>query len=409
MNPSSKSSLPALAGRAGRRPAVSLASLVSPLLLLSLLAGCASLPSALEIERGRDLVAPSIPRSGSVATPVRGRLDSAALGGAAAPLRDGRARFRELFCGRFREVATGAGGTCDEWLWRLRDEPPASALEAPPPVAPAPPQSPLRLVVVTGAFSDCFGRDALPFGDAIAALRARGYRIDTIQVSGRSSASHNARQLVAALGSLDAASGERLALLGYSKGAIDILQALADSPAMASRVAAVISLAGPIGGTPLAESGRWWYDHLAARAAAKRCDPGDGGVVDSLLPAARRAALAAQPVPAPVRLYSLAALPESARVASVLRGSARLLARSDRWNDGQVTVSDALLPGSTVLGLLNADHWGVALRIERTLPRLAARRDPRPFPQEALLEAALLYVSEDAATQTPVAGETPRG
>lgn len=45
---------------------------------------------------------------------------------------------------------------------------------------------------------------------------------------------------------------ERIALVGYSKGALDILQFLVDFPAPAAWVDAVVSVSGPITGSPLA-------------------------------------------------------------------------------------------------------------------------------------------------------------
>ena len=65
-------------------------------------------------------------------------------------------------------------------------------------------------------------------------------------------------------------------------------------------------------------------------------------------------------------------------------------------NDGMVLVSDQVIPDSTWLGCLNADHWAVAVPIARTHPRLAAAFvDHNDYPREALLEAVLRFVEED--------------
>ena len=45
-----------------------------------------------------------------------------------------------------------------------------------------------------------------------------------------------------------------------------------------------------------------------------------------------------------------------------------LLASTDTRNDGQVLIGDALIPGSTLLGYVNADHWDVAIAVERQMP-----------------------------------------
>lgn len=72
----------------------------------------------------------------------------------------------------------------------------------------------------------------------------------------------------------------------------------------------------------------------------------------------------------------------------------RILADDDRRNDGQVLIEDAVIPGSTLLGYVNADHWDVAISIGLQMPHLSARKSPRQFPRPAPLDATLLYVSE---------------
>jgi hypothetical protein len=263
----------------------------------------------------------------------------------------------------------------------------------------------VRAIVVTGAFSDCLGPDALPFGDAVQALRARGHRIEILQVSGRSSADHNARALAAALAAPTVDAADRLVLIGYSKGSVDILHFVATDPATLRNVAAVVSIAGAVYGAPRAGADAWLYDGLLSRLAREHCDPGDGGVVDSLVPAYRRDWMARHALPAGIRYYSVAAFPQRERLAVALRGSWNALARLDRRNDGEIIAGDALIPGSTLLGFANADHFGVALRVERSLPHLVSRSDPRPFPQQALLEALLATVTADLAVQAGAARE----
>jgi hypothetical protein len=59
-----------------------------------------------------------------------------------------------------------------------------------------------------------------------------------------------------------------------------------------------------------------------------------------------------------------------------------------------VLIEDAVIPGSTLLGYVNADHWDVAISIERQMPHLSARSSSRQFPRDKLLDAMLLFVSE---------------
>jgi hypothetical protein len=252
----------------------------------------------------------------------------------------------------------------------------------------------LRIFVVSGAFGDCRDLDTIPFGDQIQHLSSQGVRIQAVMVSGRSGAEHNARQLSETIRASGVEAGDRIVLIGYSKGAVDILQYLVDFPQQAQRVAGVVSVAGPIFGTPLASRADWWYRELLAESFASKCDPGDGGVIDSLLPERRRQWLAEHRLPEDVAYFSVAAFTTGEHLSRALRVTWRLLAPTDRRNDGQVSTEDAVIPGSTLLGYVNADHWDVAISIERQMPHLSARSSPRQFPRTALLDATLLYVSE---------------
>jgi pimeloyl-ACP methyl ester carboxylesterase len=305
---------------------------------------------------------------------------------------DGRARFREIFC----QLAAPGGEqlydatNCDGLLWRLADEPsPSTHAAVLPGLA-----SHLRIFVVSGAFGDCRDLDTIPYGDEIKHLSSQGNRIQAVMVSGRSSAERNARQLAAAIGASGLEAGDRIVLIGYSKGAVDILQFLSDYPQLARQVVAVVSIAGAIRGSPLAGKADWWYRSLFTRSFSGMCDPGDGGVIESLLPERRRQWLAEHPLPAHVAYFSLAAFPTGEHLSRGLSVPWRILADDDRRNDGQVLIEDAVIPGSTLLGYVNADHWDVAISIDLQMPHLSARKSPRQFPRPALLDATLLYVSE---------------
>jgi hypothetical protein len=65
-------------------------------------------------------------------------------------------------------------------------------------------------------------------------------------------------------------------------------------------------------------------------------------------------------------------------------------------NDSQVIYSDEFIPGSTLLGFINADHWAIVLPIDRSHPFVGSMFVSRnDYPREALLEAVLRYVEED--------------
>jgi len=247
----------------------------------------------------------------------------------------------------------------------------------------------MQVLLVSGAFSECFGKYARPFDSAVAPLRGRGYRIDTIMVGGRSGTAHNARQIAEYLEEWPVRPGTPLVLIGYSKGTSDIMQFLVDFPEAAQQVDSVVSVAGSVGGSPLAETFDGLYGFLFSDLPVGHCPPGDGEVVDSLRPSVRDQWLRENELPAHVDYYSIAAFTTHDRVARALVPAWKSLLEHGRRNDGQLLVADALIPGSTLLAYLNADHWAVALDIEDESPLLADRDTDAQFPHLALLQAIL--------------------
>jgi hypothetical protein len=292
---------------------------------------------------------------------------------------DGRARFRTFFC--------AAAEDCERWLHRLPDEqaPGAKSIAG---------RADLQVIFVTGAFSECFGEHALPFAAAMEELAGGGDRFDTIVVGGRSGSEENARQIAAWLDDHPADPNRPLVLVGYSKGTTDILQFLVDFPGKASAVDAVVSIAGSVGGSPLADRFGGLYNVTLSHLPTGRCEKGDGDVVNSLRTDIRRAWLAENELPGHIRYYTFTAFTVRDRVARALVAPWKMLLKHDRRNDGQLLPRDTLLPNSTVLGYLNADHWAVAMRLEEDLEFFAGRRDTAQFPHTALLEAILRYVGE---------------
>ena len=91
------------------------------------------------------------------------------------------------------------------------------------------------------------------FQFALEHLQGLGYQTASIRVDGLSSSTNNGRQIRDAVVAMDLAPDERLVLVGYSKGTPDILEGLATYPELAQRVAAVVSVAGSVNGSPLAD------------------------------------------------------------------------------------------------------------------------------------------------------------
>ena len=253
----------------------------------------------------------------------------------------------------------------------------------------------LALFIVTGAFSECVGDDARPYIVGADRLRADGAIVETIMVGGRSGTASNARQIAAAIERAQVPSERHLIVVGYSKGALDALRFLVDFPALAAQVDAVVSVAGPIYGSPLAEMAEAPYARLLARLPYDKCPPGDGEVIRSLDPTVATRWLASNPLPSSVRYYSISGFTTREHMARSLVPTWKILNRTDVRNDGQVVAADAVIPGSTLLGYANADHWGIAESLEEVRTFLAARPDPTPFPLEPLLRSIVTFVSDD--------------
>jgi len=310
---------------------------------------------------------------------------------------DGRTHFREMFCADAAAVdEQSRPGDCEQWLWKLPDERDSNKEEITLRVL----DHRIAIAIVGGAFGDCYPEAGRPFAGLTAQLRSQGYTVFTVPVSGRSSSEVNAQTIREFLRSPTINRGEPLILVGYSKGASDILELLADYPDTASSVTAVISVAGSVNGSPLAESYANLYDRYLSRLKFAQCPAGDGGVLDSLESASRLGWLASRPLPSSVSYYAIGSYASKDLVARGLKHFYRKLSRIDVRNDGQLLAEDQLIPGGTFLGYAKADHWAVALRIEKAFRFWGHRKGPpRSYPQDVLLHAALLFVQDDLRTK----------
>ena len=305
---------------------------------------------------------------------------------------DGRGRFREILC-RLSEhhgASLPDHRPCEEVLHELPGE-----------VAPRSwrvnfggSRSGLRLAIVPGRAGACASELARPLRHAARHLAGLGYRVDWIEVDRSSSSADHAAAIRAAILAMAPSVGRPLVLLGYSKGASDLLEALME-PEVAARVAAVVSLGGTVNGSPLADRAPDALPDALARLPGVACRAGAQGGLASLRRDSRVDWLATRRLPAGIRYYSLVSFAAREQISALLRPSYDELAQIDPRNDGQLLFYDQIIPYSTLLGYLNADHWAIGLSLARDRPALTALVDRNAFPRELVLEAIVKYVEDD--------------
>lgn len=306
---------------------------------------------------------------------------------------DGRGRFREIYCAVQKDHGTASpyDRPCEEVVMRLAGEPEKTGL----PVWLGRARRPLRVLVVPGLFCECISKITTPYSYALKHLERLGFKAGTIMVSGRSSCAHNAVQIKDAVMGLKLQGGEKVVLVGYSKGAPDILEALVNHPEMHTRIAAVVSVAGAVGGSPIADSLEGPFLRLVNDTLLPNCSPGDGGAIESLKQNNRKRWLSQNRLPTSIRYFSIVSFAERGRISRLLKQGYEQLAFVDPRNDGQLIFWDQVIPGSTILGYVRADHWAISMPFSQDLPvssfMLINHND---FPREILLEAIMRFVEE---------------
>jgi hypothetical protein len=309
-------------------------------------------------------------------------------------VKDGRTRFREIFCKLLSEAPEyrDKAGNCENYLTRLSDERMSAEQLRPLPAS----NKNFRILIVPGLLGECIADTAFPFETAMEHLRPRGYQIEPLIVSGRSSSDYNAKQIAKVVENLALKKEDYLILIGHSKGAVDILHFLIDFPGLAQGVDAVVSVAGAINGSPLSNRVADIYSKLGANLPFNECGPGDGGAFRSLERPVRLTWMANNPLPASVKYYSVVSFTDRDRVNRWLVSGYDMLKTIDPRNDGLLLFSDQVIPGAILLGYANDDHWEVALPLEDANSMLSKSISKQiSYPREILLHAIILFMTEN--------------
>lgn len=311
---------------------------------------------------------------------------------------DKRGRFREIYC----KVLESRGDTlpdyrpCSEALTQVGIEPPGTGKK----VELGPSRRHLIVAFVPGLGADCFAEWLDPKGTVAQHIRQFGYDFTFIDVDSLSSSAHNALQIRDAILQMHMQDTEkRLVLVGYSKGIVDILEAIVLYPEIRKHLAAVVSVAGSVGGSPLANNASQEQLGILTTWPGAQCSLGDGGAMESLRTETRRKWLADNALPGDIAYYSLATYPRPDRISSVLKPAYNKLSKVDARNDSQLIFYDQLIPGSVLVGYINADHWAASLPISRSHTFLKnSVINHNDYPREALMEALLRFIEEDLSS-----------
>jgi hypothetical protein len=326
------------------------------------------------------------------------------LPGDRADIEDGRGRFREIFCTVLEDHGRDLPDykPCEEAFTRVGQEPPATGA----PVNLGPSGEDFLVGLVPGLGWQCVRKWLDEDNSAPEHVARYGFEVRLFEVDGTSSSGNNARQIRDHVIALSTEEKMRpLILMGHSKGTVDILQAVVSYPEVRDRVVAVVSVAGAVGGSPLADNAKQSRVDMLTHVPRSGCETGDHGAIDSLKPEVRKQWLANNPLPNHIRYYSVIALPDPDHVSSGLKSAYRKIGKVDTRNDGQLIFYDQFIPAATLLAFANADHWAMSTPVAHQLPIAQSTfANKNDYPQEVLLESILRYVEEDLAralTATP--------
>ena len=226
-------------------------------------------------------------------------------------VRDLRASYRAAVCSRLPADAP----PCDEILFRASADVP-DGLAAPA----ADLAGRYRIVFVPGFLNECLEGLVRPFSDVEKALRADGFRVDYLQVSGRGTSAANADQLARQLGALPG-DPRPVVVFAYSKGLLDVLELVVRHPEATRPLAAVVAVAGAAYGSPLADTVDAIYRRWFASLPLAGCERGTGEEIEDLQRHVRVGWWRRHGPAITVPVFSIVAAPKPDRVSPVVKAA----------------------------------------------------------------------------------------
>jgi len=198
-----------------------------------------------------------------------------------------------------------------------------------------------RVLIVPGFMSAC-ASTAPAFQEGQEHLRKHGLDVELLQIPNDSSEA-NGRRIADYVRDKMQGDARKFIVVAYSKGAPDVQHALAEDPAMASSIAAFVSVAGAVGGSPVVDALPAQIKGLMSQLKLGKCEGDLDAATHSLRRDVRQAFLASHPS-LPVPAYSIVALSDETNTSKVLLQAWQLLSVYDPKQDGQLTTADATLP-----------------------------------------------------------------
>jgi hypothetical protein len=297
-------------------------------------------------------------------------------------VRDVRGAYREALCRRLRDDAAA----CDDVLLRLPGEELPPAVSTPTDLAQR-----YRLAFVPGLLADCAGPLSRPFASVEDDLSKTGVDVRYLSVAGRGTSAANAEQLAQWMGELPGDARPLIAFV-HSKGLPDVLELFASHPEKAKRIAAIVSIAGASQGSLLADGLQAEYRRLLSSNRLLACKPGSGNELEDLRRDVRLDWWRQHGASVSVPVFSLVTMPRPERVTPFMAATYRKLASIDPHNDGMLFWHEQIVPGSHLLGFVNADHWAVVQSASRDLPVVGVLLPDDGVPRTLLVLAAVEVV-----------------
>jgi hypothetical protein len=304
-----------------------------------------------------------------------------------AGIKDVRHLYRAAVC---RQLPTGSL-PCEELILRFPNEAAAGSLSRQTDI-----KDHYQIAFVPGFFSDCLNGIFYPFTDVIADLTGLGFVVHNLPTFGRASSAANAERLATQLAQLSP-DPKPLIMVVYSKGLPDFLELLLRYPQTTQHIAAIISVAGAVNGSPIADDLYEFYRDWLAGLPIPGCDRGTGEEVRDLRRDVRLEWWTQYRSAITVPIFSLVAVPRADRVSPILKQIHAKLAAIDPRNDGLLLWYDTIATRGYLLGYVNADHLAIAVPTSQQVRALSLLfKDDVPRP--ALVRAAIEVAAETLKT-----------